>query len=408
MSFLRGFVRRPQRVWLRRLNFQIHLWIGLILTVYLVIIGLTGSILVFREELEGLAGLNPWRGLQTSGPYADPVKVIAGVRAAFPEARMISLSAPTKSNPVYTAVLQGRGRAAGSGSIAIHPITGQVLGRLPRRLPPNWAWLGVVRNLHETLLFGVTGRQVNGVLAGFLLLVNLTGMVVWWPGLRAWTRALAVDLARGWRRVNFDLHRAVGFWTFGIVSIWGISGVYFGWSRETRQLVERISPVISAMPPAIRVEPRRGARLDGATADLHAMLTEAASLDPGTTLRQIAFPSGRRAPLEISMQRPGTRGAEFADTLYFDPYDGHFLAAWKYGVNQSFGDWFIWLQIPLHFGTFWGLGVKIVWAVLSLSIPLLCGTGALMYWNRFLRRRMPRRWKRARERDHSQQIQAES
>jgi uncharacterized iron-regulated membrane protein len=234
---------------------------------------------------------------------------------------------------------------------------------------------------------------VNGVLAGLLLLINLTGMVVWWPGLKAWTRALTVDFARTWRRVNFDLHRAVGFWTLGIVSFWGISGVYFGWSRETSAVVERISPVISARPPAVRVEPQRGV----APPDLHAMLAQAASLDPGTALRQIAFPSGRRAPLEISMQRPGTRGAEFADTLYFDPYDGRFLTIWKYGVNQSLGDWFIWLQIPLHFGTSWGLGVKIVWAAFSLSIPLLSVTGVLMYWNRVLRRRIPKRRTRAPE-----------
>jgi uncharacterized iron-regulated membrane protein len=242
---------------------------------------------------------------------------------------------------------------------------------------------------------------VNGALAGLLLLVNLTGVVVWWPGLRAWTRALTVDFARTWRRVNFDLHRAVGFWTLAIVSFWGISGVYFGWPRQTRTLVDRISPVVSAQPPAIRVEPQPGA----VTPDLHAILAQAATLDPGTTLREIAFPSGRRAPLEISMQRAGTRGAEFADTLYFDPYDGRCLAIWKYGVNRSFGDWFIWLQIPLHFGTFWGLGVKILWAAFSLSIPLLCVTGALMYWNRYLRRRMPRQWKRARERNHSQPVQ---
>jgi uncharacterized iron-regulated membrane protein len=388
VSFLRGFVRRPQRVWLRQLNFQIHLWIGLILTVYLMVIGLTGSILVFREELEGLAGLHPRQGVQTSGPYADPVEVIASLRAAFPEARMISLSAPTKFNPVYAVILQGRGRNGGSGSIAIHPVTGQVLGRVQRRLPPHWAWLGVVRNLHETLLIGVTGRQVNGVLAGFLLLVNLTGMVVWWPGLRAWTRALTVNFARTWRRVNFDLHRAVGFWTLAIVSFWAISGVYFGWSGQARTLVDRISPLVTALPPVVRVEPRPVA--SGAVpADLHAVLAQAASLDPGATLREIAFPSGRRAPLEISMQRPGTQGAEFADTLYFDPYDGRYLAIWRYGVNQSLGDWIIWSQIPLHFGTFWGLGVKILWATFSLSIPLLCVTGVLMYWNRFLRKLRP-------------------
>jgi uncharacterized iron-regulated membrane protein len=386
MAFLRGFIQRPQRVWVRRVNFQIHLWAGLILTLYLIVIGITGSILVFREELEALAGLNPWHGIHATGPYADPVTVLANVRAAFPDTRIISLSAPTQANPVYTVLLQTRNRSPGSGSIAIHPVTGQVLGRMPRRLPPNWGWLGVVRNLHETLLVGVTGRQINGILAGFLLLINLTGMVVWWPGIRIWTRALIVDFGRTWRRFNFDLHRAVGFWTFAIVSFWAISGVYFGWSRETRGFVERMSPVISAMPPVVRVEPQPAVDRRVAPPDLHAMLAEAASLDPGTSLRGIAFPSGRRAPLEIAMQRAGTRGAEFADTLYFDPYTGRCLSIWKYGVNQSLGDWFIWLQIPLHFGTFWGLGVKILWALFGLAIPLLCVSGVLMYWNRVLRR----------------------
>jgi uncharacterized iron-regulated membrane protein len=383
MNFLRGFVRRPQRVWLRRFNFQVHLWAGLILTLYLIMIGLTGSILVFREELEGLAGVNPWAGIQTTGPYADPATVITNVRAAFPEARLTSLSMPTQFNPVYAATIQGRGKTPGSARIALHPTTGQVLGRVARRLPPHWAWLGVVRNLHVTLLSGVTGRQVNGILAGCLVLINLTGMIVWWPGSKRWTRALIIDFARTWKRVNFDTHRAVGFWTFALVSFWGISGVYFGWSRETLALVERISPVISARPPALRVQPQS---VDSAP-DLRRMLDEAISRDPGTTLREIVFPSGKRAPLEISMQRPGTRGAEFADTLYFDPYDGHYLAIWRYGVNQSFGDWFIWAQIPLHFGTFWGLGVKILWAAVSLSIALLSVTGMLMYWNRVLRKR---------------------
>lgn len=382
MSLLREYLRRPRKIRLRRLSFQIHLWVGLILTLYLIMIGLTGSILVFREDLEKLAGLNPWSNLHTSGRPADPADVIANVRAAFPQARLISLQAPTALNPVYVAVMQGRGRNFGIGGIAIHPATAQVLGRMPRRLPPNWAWLAFVRSLHATLLLGIKGREVNGALAGALLLINLTGLVIWWPGLKLWPRALSVDFARGWRRVNFDLHRALGFWTIVIVSFWGISGVYFGWPGETKRLVDRISPLVSAVPPAVTIEAR-----ESPVADLHVMLSEAARLDPGTSLREIAFPSGKYAPLEISMQRPHTRGAEFADTLYFDPWDGRCLRIWKYGVNETLGDWFVWLQIPLHFGTFWGFGAKVLWAAVSLSIPLLCVTGVLMYWNRFLRRR---------------------
>ncbi|HYA16304.1 MAG TPA: PepSY-associated TM helix domain-containing protein, partial [Bryobacteraceae bacterium] len=336
----------------------------------------------FREELER----SPFESARAKPPYADPVTVLQNVRAAFPDARVIALAAPGSGSPTYTVQLQGRGRNFGVSRIAVHAGTGQVLGRFPRRSSPGW--IGLFLNLHETLLIGVTGREINGALAALLLVINLTGMVIWWPGIQNWTKALVVDFARGWRRVNFDLHRAVGFWTLAIVSMWAISGVYFGFSRESRQLVEKFSPVVSAMPPSVRVEPQRVSE----PADLRVMLAQAEKMEPGARLRSIAFPASRRSPFEIAMQRRGTVGEEFADVLYFDPYDGSYLSTWRRGVNRTLGDWIIWLEIPLHFGTFWGLGVKILWAAMGMAIPLLAVTGLLMYWNRYLRRKIrPRR-----------------
>ena len=42
MGFLQSFIRRPQQVVLRRLNFVIHLWAGIFLAIYLIVIGVTG------------------------------------------------------------------------------------------------------------------------------------------------------------------------------------------------------------------------------------------------------------------------------------------------------------------------------------------------------------------------------
>ena len=99
-----------------------------------------------------------------------------------------------------------------------------------------------------------------------------------------------------------------------------------------------------------------------------------------------------RAPLAILMRRRNAPGYEYVDTVYFNPYNGEYISTWRYGVNQSLGDWIIWSQVPLHFGTYWGCGVKIVWAAAGLAIPLLGVTGLLMYWNRALRRN----WKKLR------------
>ena len=52
MSVWSKWTRQPQTVWLRRALFQIHLWIGLALGLYLVMLSLTGSALVYRNELD--------------------------------------------------------------------------------------------------------------------------------------------------------------------------------------------------------------------------------------------------------------------------------------------------------------------------------------------------------------------
>jgi uncharacterized iron-regulated membrane protein len=52
MSIWQQWVQQPQRVWLRRASFQIHLWTGLALGIYIVVLSLTGSALVYRRELD--------------------------------------------------------------------------------------------------------------------------------------------------------------------------------------------------------------------------------------------------------------------------------------------------------------------------------------------------------------------
>jgi uncharacterized iron-regulated membrane protein len=382
VNFLQRYFHRPQQLFVRRLNFQVHLWVGIILTLYLIVIGVTGSILVFRPELERMCGFRPWQNIRANGPVADIVTVVENLKAAYPRSHIVSVDAPSENEATFVAVLQGRGRI----QVGCGPEDGKILGEFPR----EHNWLNTVEELHISLLDPRRGqgRMWNGVGAAFLLLLNATGMVIWWPGIRNWKRALTVDFARSWRRINFDLHLSVGFWTILIASFWAFSGIYFGWPSQIFRFVNSVSPVITARPPAIIVTPDP----EAPQPELRTLVQQSLRIDPGTALGGISFPYSRRAPLAIVLRRRSSPGYEYADTVYFNPYNGAYISTWRYGVNQSLGDWIIWSQVPLHFGTYWGLGVKILWAALGLAIPLLAITGLLMYWNRALRKR----WKRLR------------
>jgi uncharacterized iron-regulated membrane protein len=54
MGFWNQWLRQPQRVWLRRAIFQLHLWTGLAIGLYVVVLSLSGSVLVYRNELDRL------------------------------------------------------------------------------------------------------------------------------------------------------------------------------------------------------------------------------------------------------------------------------------------------------------------------------------------------------------------
>src|SRR5271170_5682963 len=53
MTTLQQWLQHPERFWLRKALFQIHLWVGAGVGLYVVLMSLTGSIIVFRNELSG-------------------------------------------------------------------------------------------------------------------------------------------------------------------------------------------------------------------------------------------------------------------------------------------------------------------------------------------------------------------
>ena len=53
------WVRQPQKIWLRRALFQVHLWSGITVGLYVLMISVTGSVLVYRNELYRAATPQP-------------------------------------------------------------------------------------------------------------------------------------------------------------------------------------------------------------------------------------------------------------------------------------------------------------------------------------------------------------
>lgn len=365
-------LHHPRRLWIRKAIFQVHLWGGVFLALYLVVIALTGSVLVFENELTGLTLPSAMRQHGPVGMLTLP-EIVGQARRAYPAMAFDNVTAPTPEVPAY--VLQARAADGTAQMFAGDTATGEIVP-LPR------TWVQWVHDLHVYLLLNQRyGMQVNGVGAAVLLLLVVSGIALWWPGVRTWARGLRVNLRANWRRVNYDLHSAIGFWTLFVVFWWALSGVYFGFYRPFTAAVNAVLPIRNMRAPAGLAAASSAERVS-----LEEVLAAARQASPRASLYSTSNVLLKQRESYVLMDLGELGDFTHRDIVRVDATNGRVLSVWHYSEKHSLGDWVMWLMHPLHFGTLWGMGVKVLWSLFGVLLAGLSVTGVVMYWNRYLRR----------------------
>ena len=231
----KGFVRQPQKVWTRRALFQIHLWTGIGVGLYVLMISITGSAIVFRREITRLAWTPP--AVDATGRLMTAEQLSGAAKKAYPR---FDITRVTFSRDPARAAVVTMTRGQRQRERAFDPYTGKDVGDVGTNEPKLLNWL--VR-LHDDLLADHPGRLVNGAGAVLFTVLCLTGAVIWWPGIARWWRSLFVWRKAGWKRFNWDLHSALGFWMFAFVLMWGISGIYLSYPEPLTNLVDYLQPL---------------------------------------------------------------------------------------------------------------------------------------------------------------------
>jgi len=324
MGFTHQFWRHPQGLWARKAIFQIHLWMGLALGLYVVAISVSGSALFFRSKIfEAAPGRRVVAG---SGRLLTKPELIAAARRSYPSFTVHEVwigSIPGQEVEIWMQ------RGTRQKKRIFDPYTGRDLGE---SVPYSLRAITWLLDLHVNLFAGPKGRIVNGIAAILLTLVALTGGVIWWPGVKSWRRSVAVNPRAGWKRLNWELHSAIGFWTFAFLFMWSFTGVYLVFPTPFQTLIHRFAPL-----------------------DYYRLVGEAEKPAAAAPIIRVAdtvgkTPRKRRRPV----------------------------------FHYSAGDKIIRAFYALHFGNFAGIGTRILWAAFGLAPAFLFITGAVMWWNRVL------------------------
>jgi uncharacterized iron-regulated membrane protein len=367
-----GLADHPRRHWLRRTLFQVHLWTGIGVGLYVFVSGVSGSALVFHEALGHRAQAH-LRAVPPSEVEGRRMLTLdearAAVMTAMPDQNLLSIAPPEGPHQRFEAGLfKGRYRLA-----FVHPATGEVAGPVE----PGGRTMSWLHELHANLLAGGTGRWLNGIGGALLFLLCITGIVIWWPGRGKWRRAVTIDSRAGWKRQVFDLHNATGFWLLIPVALFAVTGSYFTWPRQYRAAIAAVSPLTPSDPPKSDIE-RRG--LTPVT--LEAMVARARSHQPRARVVRVATPGRADQPYTVFLADGPSDAPRDLTRYFFDQHTGALLKIAPRGITGSTGDIVVAWIGPLHTGNYGGVWVKALYVIVGLAPALLFATGFLMWWNR--------------------------
>jgi uncharacterized iron-regulated membrane protein len=341
----------------------IHNWIGLVAGLLIALISVTGSVIVFRDDIRNAQ-------LPKSIVVSDPLRraslddVARQVQLARPGAGIRRVRLPQDPADPYVLQIESGGKQE---RLASDASTGRVLGTLEN------GWIDWTIDLHRNLLYGRPGRSAVGAIGVTLFILAATGLLLWMIGARKWRTWISVRSRGSSRRFHFELHRVTGLWSYGFLALVSFTGVGVSYPAAFRQALHWLTgdPATAESPKVAKSSTRQMKPLDE-------YLRIGKSAMPDGVPVELRLPQPGRGPVELRLFRTGDLSSS-GNRVYLDPATATVLSVSR-AADQPVGARVFSAFSPIHYGEFGGFGIKILWALLGLTPAVLFVTGLVAWW----------------------------
>jgi len=346
---------------------KIHSWLGLLAGLPLLVIALSGSILVFKDEIN--AWIIPEKVLVEPAPAGRlPLEQrLDALQAGLPEHEVTGWAFYTQPERADFVFVMERGDNEWL-HVFQNPYTGEILCEPTATTSELMGW---ILELHYTFLAGPIGMFVCGLLAILLCLLGLTGFCIY---RKFWKNFFTFRWRTSLRLLSGNLHKRIGVVSAPVFLILGVTGAIWNASHVLHELEhlaeEEHDPIMEQ-------------RLYATDIPLDRMDAESREKMADFRVRYISFPweAGRGFTFwgELVDQNPFR--SPYNSTVSFDADAGIYKGQTR--ITEAS----IWKQVydaftPLHFGTFGGWISRTLWCLLGAAPGFLALSGTFIWWKR--------------------------
>lgn len=363
-----------------RLNLWLHRWASLVATLPFLILCLTGTVLIFHEEIDAAMGVVPASVADASSQR--PLQVsIDNVLAAHPDERVASIGIDPKEHPGLLLLVTVPRQAHKFEGFRLRFTELATAQPTEHQVDPTSTLTGFLLELHAHWFLGMPGELIGALIALLVLVSLLSGVVVYWPHVKKVAFGL-LRRGRGPRLRQLDLHNTIGAVVLGWAFTVSLTGFLLGFGTLATGLW-------SYTAFADLRGPQAGAPVDARQPPVDADAAIAAvtgRMPPGWHVASLIFPDTDYSTprhytalavgphgLEERLYRVGLVDAATGDVAKLAEMPGYMKA--------------IVLSQPLHFGDYGGLPLKLLWTLCTWLTLFITANGAWLWWNRRRKRK---------------------
>ncbi len=350
----------------------VHKYVGLILGVLITLIAVSGSIVVYKPEIEG--ALAPDLYYVEPGPKVASLKeVVESTLAAYPERRPVYL-ALNDGHPGRTYQFDVHKEGERDISVFVNPYTAEVIGARS-----GSTLISVIRNLHVNLLMGSYGIILVGLVSIAMLVTFFVGLILWWPSKSSLKRSLTLSWRFGFERFLRDLHNVSGIYLLLVTFVLTFTGTAIVFPNVTKAAFKLVVP---GGYQVFQKSPQSQPLPDGRRISVAQAVQVVRNAVPEKKVEQVWGPYGPRGNYIVGTAPKGALIQAPHQVLLVDQYSGDILrgptTADPNVVDQFFNGW----VDPLHTGAAFGELGRFIAFIGGLALPVLFGSGTYMWYRR--------------------------
>ena len=359
----------------KKLIAQIHLWLGLVAGLIIIIIALSGAIYCFAPELQNLT--QPYRKVEVqNSAFLPPLQLKQIAEKAVPGKPAKRIYYGSKSQSVQVLF---REKESYSYSVFINPYTGDVLKVRNNKKD----FFSVTLDLHRTLLLPHGHEVVRWSTVAFFLII-VSGLVMWWPrNKRAAKQGFVLKLHASPKRLNYDLHRVLGFYASWAILLTVFTGLLFafdGFADFTYKLTGGKRSVVQKQPP---VSDTTLVSNDAALNKVWTVVNK--DLHHRYAAMLFVLPD-KKSDAILLRANPESKTLYKTDFRYYDrnsaeAINGNYVWG-NYADARTLADTIKRMNYDIHTGAAWGLPGRIALFFAALIVASLPITGFYIWWGK--------------------------